>query len=300
MRSTGQESGPTYRAEIGPEVLRQYQAIKDQAQETIDQLFGAASDARRALDETFVAIDRILARPSVVNDQEHIGEDLKAHGTSANVGSPLDRPSLATLMASRFPDDEEASEKGIAFGLELAQLCGLETIESLEAALEVVDSEQVLALMDASGPVTRVRRLDDELLARFGEDYVDLTGEAGSLSTRAQQLEWRFDRLRGKARYKAYFIQGIDRSVDLESGPHTAARTVRELARLVAQKSGIDAVITMDAIGRADDLPKGARAKEVPLSSEQSIWVITNLNRDCAETLMKRILRQVPDSKSRL
>lgn len=273
----------------------QYQAINDQDQETIDQLFGAASDARRALDETFVAIDRILARPSVDSKQERIGEELKAQAAAVNVGYPLDHPSLAALLASRFPDDEEASERGIAFGLELARLCGLSTIESLDAALEAVDSEQVLALMDASGPVTRVRRLDDELLARFGEDYIELTGKVGSVSTRAQQLEWRFDRLRGKARYKAYFIHGIDRPADLASGPHTAARTVRELARLVAQKSGIDAVITMDAVSRADDLPKGARAKEVPLSSGESIWVVTNLSRDYSEFLMKRILSQVPD-----
>jgi ppGpp synthetase/RelA/SpoT-type nucleotidyltranferase len=273
----------------------QYQAINDQDQETIDQLFGAASDARRALDETFVAIDRILARPSVDNEQERIGVELKAQATAVNVGSPLDHPSLAVLLASRFPDDKEPSESGLTFGLELARFCGLNTMESLDAALEAVDSEQVLALMDANGPVTRVRRLDDELLARFGENYIELTGKVGSVSTRAQQLEWRFDRLRGKARYKVYFIHGADRPADLESGPHTAARTVRELARLVAQKSGIDAVITTDAISRTDDLPKGARAKEVALNSAESIWVVTNLNRDYSEFLMKRILSQVPD-----
>lgn len=275
----------------------QYQAINDQDQETIDQLFGAASDARRALDETFVAIDRILARPSVDSKQERIGEELKVHGPSANEGSPLDQLSLAVLLASRFPEDEEASANGIAFGLQLARSCGLETVESLDAALEVVDSEQVLALMDASGPVTRVRRLDDELLARFGEDYIEYTGNVGSVSTRAQQLEWRFDRLRGKARYKAYFIHGSDRPTELEPGPHTAARTVRELARMVALESGIDAVITPDAISSADDLPRGARAKEVRLSPAESIWVITNLNRDYSEVLMNRVLNHAPHLK---
>ncbi|MDO5720910.1 MAG: RelA/SpoT domain-containing protein [Actinomycetaceae bacterium] len=275
----------------------QYQAINDQDQETIDQLFGAASDARRALDETFVAIDRILARPSVDNKQEFIGEELKIDDTAANGGSPLDHSSLVALLASRFPDAGESSERGIAFGLELARSCGLETVESLYAALEAVESDQVLALMDASGPVTRVRRLDDELLARFEEDYIGLTGTVGSVSTRAQQLEWRFDRLRGKARYKAYFIHGSDRPADLETGPHVATRTVRALARLVARKSGIEAVLISDAISRADDLPKGARAKEVPLSSGESIWVITNLNRDYSESLMKQILRRVPELK---
>lgn len=180
----------------------QYEAINDQDQKTIDQLFGAASDARRALDETFVAIDRILARPSV-NQQECIEEDIRISETYADVGLPLDRFSLALLLANKFPLDHEASEKGIDFGLELAQLCGLKTLGALGAALEVVDSEQVLALMDVSVPVTRVRRLDDELLARFGESYIVLTGTAGSQRNRAQQLEWRFDRLRGKGRYKA-------------------------------------------------------------------------------------------------
>lgn len=278
----------------------QYQSVNDQDQETIDQLFGAASDARRALDETFVAIDRILARPSVMNQSERIGEESKVSVTSANTGSPLDQSSLALLLKNRFPYDQEASEKGIAFGLELAQLCGLRTVDSLEAALEVVDSEQILALMDTSSPVTRVRRLDDELLARFGEDYIELTGMAGFQRNRSQQLEWRFDRLRGKARYKAYFIHGTDRPSDLGAGPHTAARTVRELARLVAQKCGIDEVIITDAISRADNLPKGARAKEVPLNSEESIWVTTNLNRDYAEALMKQIVGQVPDLKIKI
>lgn len=275
----------------------QYQAINDQDQETIDQLFGAASDARRALDETFVAIDRILARPSVDNMREFIGEKLEVSSMVANGGTPLDSHSLRNLLVSRFPDDEESSEKGLAFALELARSCGLVTTESLDTVLETVDSEQVVALMDASGPVTRVRRLDDELLARFGEEYIRLTGAVGSVGTRAQQLESRFDRLRGKARYKAYFIEGSDRPTDLEAGPHTATGTVRALARLVAKKRGISAVTGMDEISSADDLPRGARTKEVPLSQDESIWVMTNLSRDYSEVLMRKILGEAPDLK---
>lgn len=273
----------------------QYRAINEQDQETIDQLFGAASDARRALDETFVAIDRILARPSVDNAQESIGKGVKAQDLSVDEGAPLDGSSLASFLAIRFPESQEVGEKGTLFGLELARSFGLKTVEALEEALEAVDSEQVLALMDASGPVSRIRRLDDELLARFGEEYIARTGRVGSVSTRALQLEWRFDRLRGKARYKAYLLLGHDRPVDLEPGLQTAARTVRELARLVAKEKGIDAVITADAISREDDLPKGARAKEVPVTPEESIWVITNLNREYAESLMSEILGQVPE-----
>src|SRR5699024_4486610 len=42
-----------------------YRKVSEHDRETIDQLFGAAADARSALDETFTAIDRVLANPSL-------------------------------------------------------------------------------------------------------------------------------------------------------------------------------------------------------------------------------------------
>lgn len=274
----------------------QYNAINSQDQETIDQLFGAAADARRALDETFVAIDRILARPSMEGQNELIdSKTATVESSDEEEKSILDTSVLSALLSSRFPEDKPASTKGIEFGLELVQLCGIYSVEALDAALDAVDSEQVQTLMDASGPVTQVRRLDDELLARFGEEYIHDTGHAGSTTTRSQQLEWRFDRLRGKARYNTYFIHGSDRPEELGTGPHPATRTVRELARLAARKSGIEAVTALEEISCLDDLPKGARAKEVKLNDSESIWVSTNLNRTYSESLMQQILSKAPD-----
>ena len=71
---------------------------------------------------------------------------------------------------------------------------------ALDRALSGIDSTQVEGLMDRTAPVTRVRRLDDDMLAYFGEMYVALTKDGGSVSARARQLEWRYDRLRGKLR----------------------------------------------------------------------------------------------------
>ena len=55
-----------------------YEKISEHDRRTIDQLFGAAADARSALDETFTAIERVLAnptRPLASYDEEDEGEE---------------------------------------------------------------------------------------------------------------------------------------------------------------------------------------------------------------------------------
>ncbi|WDG17013.1 GTP pyrophosphokinase [Microbacterium sp. Clip185] len=175
-----------------------YRAIGEQDRGTIDQLFGAAADARRALDETFVAIDRILARPSnegeVKPENRRSVDSLPADSTDPT----LSHKELDDLLRERYPRDRAPSPRGLDFGMELLTACGLLNVGALNQALSAIDSVQVEGLMDRTAPVTRVRRLDDDLLAYFGEMYVVLTRDCGSISARARQLEWRYDRLRGK------------------------------------------------------------------------------------------------------
>lgn len=177
-----------------------YRAIGEQDRGTIDQLFGAAADARRALDETFVAIDRILARPS---NEDEVGREHHHTVDSLAPGSEdltLTRDELDGLLRERYAKDRAPSGRGLDFGMELLKACGLLDLGALERALSAIDSAQVQGLMDRTVPVTRIRRLDDDLLACFGERYVALTRDCGSVSARARQLEWRYDRLRGKLR----------------------------------------------------------------------------------------------------
>jgi ppGpp synthetase/RelA/SpoT-type nucleotidyltranferase len=269
----------------------QYGSIDEQDQETIDQLFGAASDARRALDEVFVAIDRILARPSVDESSTHLDESgVAPTGSRETDDTALTAENLATFLATRFPDDRPPSDSGIVFGLQLAAACGIDTMGALKAALEPIDSEQVLDLMDITTPVTSIRRFDDELLARFGEKYIRDTGALGQVRSRSQQLEWRFDRLRGKSRYKVYYIEGVDRPAHLPLRPLTATGVVRELAALIAREKSIECVTGLDAVSRFDDLPRGARGKPVDVRPGEVIWVSTNLNRDGSEELMRDLL----------
>lgn len=275
-----------------------YDTMSDQDKGTIDQLFGAASDARRALDETFVAIDRLLAHPSQDSDAEsfsaipsQVAERKRTEYAHETV-TPVDSPALAEFLAKRFPQDDVGSPIGVEFATELVKACDLLTIEELDDALEVVDSDQVRSLMDSDVPVTRVRRLDDELLALFGQQYIRLTGDIGSVKTRAKQLEWRFDRLRGKTQYRIYSLEGEDSPEEAQSVILSAAATVREVARIVANLKGISAVDFHSGISQNNDLLESTRAKEVTLSDGSSVWVATNLNRHASERMITEILEQ--------
>lgn len=265
----------------------QYGAIGQKDQETIDQLFGAAADARSALDETFVAIDRLLANPTV-------GERPVAPSDSSESvddrATPVDSEQMTAFLADRFPDAEVASDNGVWFACELVLACGLSSIEALEAALDAVDSEQVQSLMSTTRTVTRVRRLDDELLACYGQQYIENTGDVGLVKTRQQQLEWRYDRLRGKTRYSMYSLQGADCPEHLRSTLLPAARVVREVARIVADSQGVGCVSIPDAVSSTDDLPERTRPKSVRLSNGASLWVATNLNRASSEALTRDLL----------
>ncbi|AND16932.1 GTP pyrophosphokinase [Rathayibacter tritici] len=273
----------------------QYEAVGEQDRVTIDQLFGAASDARRALDETFVAIDRILARPSFDEEsrRDQVRVERETGPGDATASTPLDVRALCEFLESRFPDDTDGSEKGIEFGIELARCCGIDTVDQLESALEDVDSEQVRALMESGGPVTRVRRLDDELLARFGQDYIEKTTNTGTARHRGRQLEWRYDRLRGKTRYRSYLLLSRSARTEFDAGPYTAIGALREVARIIASKCGREAVALPGVVSLEPDLPPRTRAKRVSVDDDSDVWVISNLGREAVEGVMADLLSRV-------
>lgn len=269
----------------------QYNAVSDQDKGTVDQLFGAASDTRRALDEIFVAIDRILARPTIGLEDEPRGDRVDwTSEAQSSTSTPVDVSSLARYLEARFPDDGEGSLRGIDFAVEVIHASGIDTLEGLDAVLEDVDSDQVRTLMDLGAPVTRVRRLDDELLSHFGQDHIDRTGHVGRGGSRILQLEGRFDRLRGKTRYRAYFVLGRPDNIDLKGEPLTAVGAMREVIRILARERGPERVTLSGLISLEHDLPSGTRAKEIVLSNGSSIWVASNLNRSASENVMAQLL----------
>lgn len=281
-----------------------YQVISDKDRTTVDIVFGAAADARRALDEAFMVIDRILASPtgsiSYPDEDSALESSTDAedevYDDNAVPTDPVNRDSLGTFLAERFPDDEESSLQGLEFASELVQACDLKSIEALEMSLNEIDGKRVRTLMDLTTSVTRVRRLDDELLARFGENYIRRTGSLGNVKSREQQLEWRYDRLRGKVpfrKYSVYKLGGDDSPTELRGKHLPAARTVRELARVIAEAQGIDAVnIQGDISHTPEGFSVSARAKEIALPNGGTLWVATNRDRVASEQLLKQLLER--------
>lgn len=267
----------------------EYPQIGDHDQETIDQLFGAASDARRALDETFIAIERVLSNPTGGSTGQAAKEPLHTEGVRATI-SP---DNLQVFLNERFPEDEEPSPAGLEFACSIVSACGIDSIEALGNALSSVDGEQVRRLMSTTMPVTQVRRLDDELLALHAEQYIHDTASIGSdrwAEGRAEKLQWRFDRLRRKVH--VYEVAGDDCPKELRNVRMAAARAVREVAQLLADRLGPQAVVIEDAISVVDDLPGSMRPRKLVLADGGVIWVATNLTREYSEELLRQLLER--------
>lgn len=178
-----------------------YTRLPSRDKASIDRLFGAAADMRHALDETFDAIEHILSHPSEkVHDEAQDtlkDKNVLEYANSDLVGTAVTPESLNEYLEKRFPDDVPPSEEGKQFGCTLVTLCGISTIEQLDEKLSN-DSDSVRRLMSPRTAVTTIRRLDDELLALYGNSYIQKTKDIGTYTYRKRQLTWRYDRLRGK------------------------------------------------------------------------------------------------------
>lgn len=267
----------------------EYPQIGDHDQETIDQLFGAASDARRALDETFVAIERVLSNPTSGASGDIDQETFREEGGH----TPVDSDALRQLLNDRYPEDVAASPAGLEFAHSIVRACGLDSIEALRNALSSVDGEQVRRLMATTVPVTQVRRLEDELLALYAEQYIHNTSAIGSdrwVEGRTEKLQWRFDRLRRKVH--VYEVIGGDCPEELENVRMAATRAVREVVKIIADRRGPDSVIIEDAISLNDDLAESARPRRLELADGRAIWVATNLSREYSEELLQNLFEK--------
>ena len=301
-----------------------YDVIPAPDRERIDELFGKAADARQALDETFVEIERVLANPTTpevtpVPEEPadagearggvvgHPGTDGEAPARAATVDEAppaVEAADLTAFLAERFPRDTEGSEHGVTFALDLLRLSGITSLEMLRRELSGLRSAQVRALMDTGTPVTRVRRLDDELLALYGEEYILATQDAGVYTRRGEQLHWRNDRLRNKVSVRAsserYQLFGSDCPHELRAVRVPAPRAVRELAQVIADRQGADLVSIEGAVSGGEDLPAATRPRPVRLEDGSQLWVATNLSRMAAERLLGDLLSRAPDLDLRI
>jgi len=264
-----------------------YDTMGPDDKKTINDLLCQAADDRQRLDDAFDKIVRILAQSDAVVGQDTAALDQRTLAETRH--DPLTVRAMHDLLEDRFPDDSDASQDGLRFAIELAAACGLNSRTSLSAALDDVDADQVRRLMETTVHVTRVRRLDDELLALCGQRYIDATKTIGSdpwVANREDILRWRYDRLRGKL--NIYQIIGADRPSDLRV-PLSATRALRETVRILADRNGADTVLVPDVVS-TEPLPQSLRPREVTLADGTSLWVATKTTLAQSEAILRELL----------
>lgn len=278
-----------------------YQELSEDGKGQIDQWFVEAGGMRRYMDEIF---ERIEAR-IFTGEQESLEPSdpelpLAQEETDDGDGDddfaeyedprPLDEDSLREVIASRFPGYDTGETGALRELLTHIEELRIATVGGLEAALVNVERGQVARLMDYPSDTSGARRLDDELLATFTDRYV----ETGLGEDRKQFLRLRLRRVRGK--FAIYTIEVADKPSRLL----TAARAVRETARIVANLGGIEIVPIDGAIStERNALNPSAKARTIK-TRHGPIFVATNMTRSWAENIMKELVRRVPESQIRI
>ncbi|MET0700531.1 MAG: bifunctional ribonuclease/(p)ppGpp synthase [Mycobacterium sp.] len=163
--------------------IRYKGSIPEEDAPDLDRRFTLAAGLLELADREFSAIrERLKSSPPAERTDE---------STDPRIATPV----LATYLGNRFPDAGWSRTEHYAWISGLLLELGIDSLDELEALLNSFDSGGVNARMGYRYPAGAVRRLDDVLLAQFGEQYVALTGNAH----RSAQLQSRLEKLRSNS-----------------------------------------------------------------------------------------------------
>ncbi|WP_066899739.1 bifunctional ribonuclease/(p)ppGpp synthase [Mycolicibacterium houstonense] len=149
----------------------------------LDRRFTLAAGLLELADREFTEIRERL-RLTMSDEDEKPSED-------ARIATPV----LATYLGHRFADAgwSRTDHYGWISGL-LLEL-GITSLDALTGVLDSVDTDEINRLMDYRFPPGAVRRLDDALLAVFGERYIELDGNGHRIAL----LQNRIGKLRSES-----------------------------------------------------------------------------------------------------
>jgi predicted RNase H-like nuclease/ppGpp synthetase/RelA/SpoT-type nucleotidyltranferase len=149
----------------------------------LDRRFTLAAGLLELADREFTAIRERL--------RTTMTEEESDWSTDSRIATPV----LATYLGNRYADAgwSRTDHYGWISGL-LLEL-GITSLDALTGVLDSVDADEVNDAMGYRFPAGAVRRLDDALLAVYGEHYIGLEGNAH----RTELLQNRIERLRGKS-----------------------------------------------------------------------------------------------------
>ncbi|MFC0628194.1 GTP pyrophosphokinase [Kribbella deserti] len=127
-----------------------------------DRRFLLAAALMELADNEFAEIDKMYRSLAAKPD------------TSPSPTEALSPAALTTYLTRRYPDAPHAKTNHYVWMLGILGRLGVTTEQELGALLAGVDSTAVQAAMTHRFPAGTVRRLDDDLLAAKGQDYLNL------------------------------------------------------------------------------------------------------------------------------
>jgi len=151
----------------------------------LDRRFTLAAGLLELADREFTAIrDRL--RVTMTDDE--MTDDDSDPSTDPRIGTPV----LATYLGNRYADAGWSRTDHYAWISGLLLELGITSLAELTEVLRPIDGEALNERMGYRYPPGAVRRLDDALLAAFGERYIALHGN----SHRVPALRARLEKLR--------------------------------------------------------------------------------------------------------
>ena len=159
--------------------IRYKGSIPEEDAPDLDRRFTLAAGLLELADREFSAIrERLKSSPPAAQSEQ---------SDDPRIGTPV----LATYLGNRFPDAGWSRTEHYAWISGLLLELGIDSLDELDELLAGLDTDAVNEKMDYRYPAGAVRRLDDALLARYGDRYVGLTGNAH----RVAQLQARLEKL---------------------------------------------------------------------------------------------------------
>ncbi len=161
--------------------IRYKGTVPDEHASEFDRRFTLAAGLLELADQEFTAIRERLRAPVPGDEADDIDPD-----------DPRIAPrELAAFLAGQYADAGWSRPDHYTWISGLLLELGVTSLMELGEVLRGADDSGIPARMDYRYPPGAVRRLDDTLLAGFGQRYVDLHGNADrrtALTTRLQRL----------------------------------------------------------------------------------------------------------------
>jgi ppGpp synthetase/RelA/SpoT-type nucleotidyltranferase len=146
-----------------------------------DRRFTLAAGLLELADQEFATIRDRLRGP--------VSQADRGHHDALDADPRLESRELAAFLAGQYADAGWSRSDHYAWVSGLLLELGITSLDELGIVLRAIDEESIRERMDYRYPPGAVRRLDDALLATYGEEYVALHGNAHRVAALRARLD---------------------------------------------------------------------------------------------------------------